>query len=272
MGMGTVKADGSFQLTNVAPGQYTLMAISNAGGGDQEIIAVPLTVAGEDITGVTLHATAGFRATGQILFDPGTPPAGLAPSGLTLMATPASKFTMTGGMARAAIHDDWTFEIKGLAGQRLFRFSQGLPSGWMIQSVFHGQRDITDTPLDVTEDLERVLITVTNRPARISGSVVDDRGKPATGCPVVIFPDDAALLPPASTRYLRAPRTGDDGRFKVENLPASTYLVVALESLEPGDENDPDLLEQLRPIATRVTLGWGDAKDLPLKLAKFDRR
>ena len=272
MGMGTVKADGSFQLTNVAPGEYTLMAISNAGGGDQEITASPLTVAGEDITGVTLHATAGFRATGQILFDPGTPPAGLAPSGLTLMATPASQFTMTGGMARAAIRDDWTFEIKGLAGQRLFRFSQGLPSGWMIQSVFHGQRDITDNPLDVTEDLERVLITVTNRPARISGSVVDDRGKPATGCPVVIFPDDAALLPPASTRYLRAPRTGDDGRFKVENLPASTYLVVALESLEPGDENDPDLLEQLRATATRVTLGWGDAKDLPLKLAKFDRR
>ena len=86
MGMGTVKADGSFQLTNVAPGQYTLMAISNAGVGDQEIIAAPLTVAGEDITGVTLQTTAGFRATGQILFDPGTPPAGLAPSGLTLMA------------------------------------------------------------------------------------------------------------------------------------------------------------------------------------------
>jgi hypothetical protein len=30
--------------------------------------------------------------------------------------------------------------------------------------------------------------------------------------------------------------------------------------------------EQLRAMATRVTLGWGDAKDLPLKLARFDRR
>ena len=67
MGMGTVKPDGSFQLTNVAPGQYTLMAMSNAGVGDQEIIAAPLTVAGEDITGVTLQTTAGFRATGRSL-------------------------------------------------------------------------------------------------------------------------------------------------------------------------------------------------------------
>ena len=272
MGMGTVKPDGSFQLTNVPPGEYTLMAISNAGSGDQEITAMPLTVAGEDITGVTLHTTTGFRAAGQIVFDQGIPPAGLAPSGLTLMATPVSSLAMTGMMARATIRDDWTFEIKGLAGLRLFRFSQGLPPGWMIQSVFHGQTDITDKPLEVTEDLERVLIILTNRPARISGSVMDDRGRPATGCAVVIFPDDAALGPPASTRYLRSLRPADDGKFKTENLPAATYLVVAIESLEPGDENDPELLEQLRAVATRITLGWGDAKDLPLKLARFDRR
>jgi len=272
MGMATVRPDGSFQLTNVAPGEYTLMAISNAGAGDQEIIASPLTVAGEDITGVVLHTTTGFRATGQILFDQGAPPPGVTPSALTLMGTPASNSMISGGVARGVIRDDWTFEIKGLAGKRLFRFAQGLPTGWMIQSVFHGQTDITDKPLDVTEDLERVLITVTNRPARITGTVTDDRGKPAVGSSVVIFPDDTALQPPASARYLRAPRPGDDGRFRVESLPAATYLVVALESLEPGDENDPDLLEQLRPLATRVTLGWGDTKDLPLKVARFDRR
>jgi hypothetical protein len=272
MGMGTVKPDGSFQLTNVAPGEYALMAISNAGSGDQEITTMPLTVAGEDVTGVTLHTTAGFRATGQILFEQGTPPAGLTASGLTLMAVPASQFVITGTMARAAIRDDWTFEIKGLAGLRQFRFSQGLPSGWMIQSVFYGRTDITDKPLEVTEDLERILITLTNRPARVSGSVTDDRGKPLTSCAIVIFPDETTLGPPASTRYLRSLRPGDDGKFKSENLPAATYLVVAIESLDPGDENDPELLEQLRALATRVTLGWGDAKDVQLKLARFDRR
>jgi Carboxypeptidase regulatory-like domain len=271
MGMGTVKPDGSFQLTNVAPGEYTIMAISNT-GADQEVTSMPLTVAGEDVTGLRLQTTNGFRATGQIVFDPAPAPASLSPTGLTLMATPASPYTMSGMMSRAAIKDDWTFEIKGVVGQRLFRFAQGLPSGWMIQSVFHGQADITDKPLDVGEDLDRILITVTNRPARITGTALDDRGKPVAGCSVVIFPDDAALGPPALTRYLRALRPGDDGKFKSENLPAATYLVVALESLEPGDENDPDLLEQLRSLATRVTLGWGDAKDLSLKPAKFERR
>lgn len=232
---------------------------------------MPLTVAGEDITDVTLSTVKGFRATGQIMFDE-PPPASLSPSGLMLVAAPASSLAMTGGLGRATIRDDWTFEVKGLAGPRLFRFGLGLPSGWMIQSVFHGQTDITDKPLDVTEDAEGVLITLTKRPARISGGVIDDRGKPVTDCSVVIFPDDAALGPPSSTRYLRSLRPGDDGKFNAENLPAATYLVVAIESVEPGDENDPELLEQLRPLATKTALGWGDAKDLPLKLAKFDRR
>jgi hypothetical protein len=272
MGMGTVKPDGSFQITNVAPGEYTIMAMMNAGSADQQITTMPLTVAGEDVTGLRLQTIDGFRATGQIIFDPAPPPASLSPGGLTLMATPGSTYTMTGTISRATIKEDWTFEIKGLAGQRLFRFSQGLPSGWMIQSVFHGQTDITDKPLDATEDVDRILITVTNRPGRITGSVLDDRGKPVVGSSIVIFPDDAALGPPASTRYLRSIRSGDDGKFKTENLPAATYLVVALESLEPGDENDPELLEQLRALATRTTIGWGDTKDLSMKPVKFDRR
>ena len=271
--MATVKPDGSFQLNNVAPGEYSIMAISmNATTSEQEITAMPLTVAGEDIADVTLSTTKGFRATGQILFDEGAPPPNVAASGVMLVAAPASQFTMTGGIARAAINADWTFEIKGMAGPRQFRFGQGLPSGWMLQSVFQGNTDITDKPLDVTTDVEGVIITVTKRAARITGAVSDDAGKAVTDCSVIIFPDDPALGPPASARYLRAVRPADDGKFKAENLPAATYMVVAIDSLDPGDENDPDLLEQLRALATRVALGWGDAKDLPLKLAKFERR
>jgi carboxypeptidase family protein len=271
--MATPKPDASFQLNNVAPGEYSIMAMSmNVATSEQEITAVPLTVAGEDITGLTLSTTKGFQATGQILFDPGPPPATLLPSGLMLVAGPASQFAMSGGIARATIRDDWTFEAKGLAGPRRFQFGQGLPSGWMIQSVVHGQTDITDKPLDVTEDVEGILITLTNRPARISGAVTDNAGKSVTDCTIVIFPDEPALAPPASTRYLRAVRPGDDGRFKAENLPAATYLVVAIDSLDPGDENDPELLEQLRELATSTALGWGEAKELSLKLAKFERR
>lgn len=273
MSTATVKPDGTFRVNNVAPGEYTLMAVAmNMGTSEQELTAMPLTVAGEDIADVTITTTRGFKASGQILFEEGAAPAGLSPSTVMLVGTPASPFTMTGGPARATIHEDWTFEVKGLAGPRLFRFGQGLPAGWMVQSVFRGPDDITDKPLDVTEDIDRVVITLTKRPGSLTGTVVNDAGKPVTDCSVVIFPEDPAMGPPHSTRYLRALRPADSGRFEAKTLPAANYLVVAIEPLDTGDENDPDLLEQLRPLATRVTVGWGEAKDLPMKLARFERK
>ena len=266
-----VRPDGSFQLNNVAPGEYMLMAtVVNTGAAEPQMVSMPLTVAGEDITGVTLQTTVGFRATGQISFEQSVPPADVTPASLMLVATPSST-EMAGSMARGTINDDWTFEIKGLAGKRSFRIAKGLPAGWMIQSVVHRGTDITDTPLQVTEDLDRITITLTDRPVHMTGSVTDAQERPATDATVVIFPADAALGPPASTRFLRAIRTGEDGRFEARGLPATTYMVVAVTSIEAGEEQDPELLEQLRNLATRVAVNWGDTPDLKLQLARFDR-
>jgi hypothetical protein len=266
----TVRPDGSFQVNNVAPGEYMLMAtVVTAGAAEPQMISMPLTVAGEDITGVTLQTTVGFRATGQIGFEQSLPPADVKPESLMLVATPSAT-EMAGSMTRGTINDDWTFEIKGVAGKRTFRISKGLPAGWMVQSVVHRGTDITDTPLLVTEDLDGITITLTDRPVHIKGSVTDSQGRPATDATVVIFPADAALGPPASTRYLRAIQTGEDGRFEARGLPATTYMVVAVTSIDGGEEQDPDLLEQLRNLATRIAVNWGDTPDLKLQLARFD--
>lgn len=273
MSTAVVKPDGTFRLNNIAPGEYSLMAVAmNMATNEQELTAMPLTVAGEDIADVTITTTRGFKATGQINFEEGPAPAGVTPATLMLVGAPATQTTMTGGIGRAVIKDDWTFEMKGLAGPRLFRFGQGLPAGWMVQSVFHGADDITDKPLDVTEDLDRVVVTLTKRPAVVNGTVLNDANRPVTDCTILIFPDDPALGPPNSTRYLRALHPGEGGTFEAKTLPAGHYSVIAVEAIESGEENDPDLLEQLRPLAARLRLGWGDTRQLPLKLTKFERR
>jgi hypothetical protein len=132
--------------------------------------------------------------------------------------------------------------------------------------------DVTDKPLQVTEDIEGIVITLTRRTASVSGIVTNASNKPVSDCTVIIFPDDAAQGPPHSQRYVRAVRPGDDGKFNLQQLPAATYLVIALEALEPGDEYDPELLEQLRPQATRAVLGWGDTSNVPLRVTPFERR
>jgi hypothetical protein len=272
MTMGTVQPDGAFRLNNVAPGEYMLMGTWLGASGEPGMASMPLTIAGEDISGIVLTSPKGFQVRGQILFDEGAPPAGLSPSAVTLVAAPASPGTMSGGMGRVTIRDDWTFEANGLAGERRFQFAMGLPPGWMVKSAFHGSVDITDKPLHVTEDLDRIVIALTGRSASLSGVVTNAAGKPVTDGTVVIFPDDPAQGPPHSQRYVRALRPDEGGKFNAQRLPAATYLVIALETLESGEEHDPELLEQLRPQATRVMLGWGEVREVPLRITPFERR
>jgi hypothetical protein len=57
------------------------------------------------------------------------------------------------------------------------------------------------------------------------------------------------------------------GRFKVEGLPPASYVAVALEYLEPGQESNPEFLERLQNLGTSVRLTEGEKKSVTLKLS-----
>ena len=179
---------------------------------------------------------------------------------------------MSGMSSHTNVRDDWTFELKGLAGERKFLVAEGLPSEWMIESVMQGQTDITDKAINVGGDLEGIVITLTNRGAKMHGTVIDDRGKPVHDCSVLIFPEDPALGPPGMMWYVRVLRPTEAGVFSVDRLPAGNYMIAAVPVIDDGDEADPEVLEQLRSVAVRVPLRWGDTKELSLKVAAFERR
>jgi hypothetical protein len=48
--------------------------------------------------------------------------------------------------------------------------------------------------------------------------------------------------------------------YKIRNLPAGEYYVVAVDPSEPGEWFEPAYLDQHRAGAARVTLGDGDVK------------
>src|SRR5207302_8019252 len=65
--MGQIKPDGSFTLSGLAPGDYTLRAYSMGGFGDLPELAVArVTVGGEDVTGVQLAGMKPVTVTGRI--------------------------------------------------------------------------------------------------------------------------------------------------------------------------------------------------------------
>ena len=56
---------------------------------------------------------------------------------------------------------------------------------------------------------------------------------------------------PGSKR-IRVTRPGTAGQFNIGGLPAGDYLLVALADVEPGEWNDPALLETLAPSGIKI--------------------
>ena len=66
---GRILSDGTFTLSNVAPGSYTLTALSEVprnAGPDSERGSAPIAVAGEDLTGVVVITSRGATLTGTV--------------------------------------------------------------------------------------------------------------------------------------------------------------------------------------------------------------
>jgi hypothetical protein len=112
-----------------------------------------------------------------------------------------------------------------------------------------------------------MVVTLTDQPATLAGTVEDDRRRPLGDYTVDVFPADRARWA-SGTRSVRAVRPDQNGRFEVKGLPAGEYRAVAVDYLEPGAEADPDRLEKWATIATRVTLADGESKSITIMLIR----
>ena len=128
--------------------------------------------------------------------------------------------------------------------------------------------DVTDTALDFATDVDGLEIELTERLTTVSGSVSDDRGGLALDATVIAFADDPEKWGPHA-RFIQSARPDQQGRFTIRGLPPGRYLAIAVGYLEPGEEQDPDVLEAWRQGATPFTLSEGQTHTLELKLSAF---
>src|SRR3990172_10249044 len=144
-------------------------------------------------------------------------------------------------------------EIGGLGGAYLFR-TNNLPAGWSLESIRLDGTDITDTPYEFFGggDVGNLEVALTDKITQIDGSVIDSLGAAIREYAVVVFASDSARWGSRS-RFVRAGRPDQDGRFQIKGLPPGSYLAAAVEYLEQGSEFDPDLLERLLPGASRLS-------------------
>jgi hypothetical protein len=169
-----------------------------------------------------------------------------------------------GGQARDALNDDWTFEVRAMAGPALLRPAR-MPPGYALKSVILNGQDVTDAGISFKpgETVTGVQVVLTARTQSVSGAVVDAKGQPVTDYTVVMFADDPAKWG-YMTRYIAMGRPDQQGAFQVKNLPPAHYLAIAVPYLEDGEQSNPETLERFRGSATSFELAEGDQKALAL--------
>jgi hypothetical protein len=259
----TPHPDGAFEFDGVAPGDYVVQTTFPGA-----FASAWITVADADVTEIVMTTALGSTVSGHITFE-GTPVRvrpqdfqfNFVQTDLDLGPPP--------GVYRAKIDDDFSFQYVGLFGPLLIR-----PAGaaWMLKSVHAGGVDITDTPtMFGTRDqsLADVEVILTNRGPGVSGTVTDGRGHAVESCIAIAFAADRARWGRQS-RYIKAAPCGPDGTFSIPGLPASEYLVAAVDRIQTangtGEWQDPDVLEALVVDAARVTLADGQTATVSAKL------
>lgn len=281
MGFAEAAADGSFVLSNVKPGDYRLdvypkaamEAIARTGSAGRtpsdnmpEYGSVPLSVSGDDLDGLRIATTPGRRILGRVILDGATPGidvlSRLKVSTVDHGAGPGVSAVLSS--APAVIRPDGTFEVRGVGGVRVFQV-HGLQPGSAVKSIRHDGVDVTDSGVEVGDaDVTDVELLLTTKPAGLAGTVTDASNQPAAAA-VIVFPVDRDRWTSPPNRSFAAVETDADGSFALSPLPPGDYLVAVVDDLVDGEWGEPENLERLRGVATRVTLAEGERKTVTLR-------
>jgi Carboxypeptidase regulatory-like domain len=285
---GSARSDknGNFTISNVSPGDYTLqtraMQIMTSGGGDNmmfsarvgigadgneaETGSLPVSVNGDDLSGVVIVTTKGATASGHLTFEGAAKPSTLTNIRVTSSSVDADSPMMMVASGPGTVKADGTFELRGLSGTRIVRVAS-LPTGWMLKSVRINGNDITDGGMDFKagEAVTGVEVVLTSKLTEVNGTVKagSEQAKDYT---LVVFSDETPKWTLPNSRYVAGTRPDQDGRFQVKNLPAGGYYAIAVDYLAQGEWNDPDVLERLKPKATSFSIDEGETKTLALTL------
>lgn len=277
-GNNQVRPDGSFQLTNVPPGEYVLdvqqrprpmQNLQDLGALQLEFASMPISVSG-DIDNLTIVTSPGVTVVGRVVYQGQAPPKqNLQITAVPPAGGPSPIGALIGAKALGGgrVNEGGGFTLRGIAGPQLIRV-QALPAGWALRSITMDGADITDAPYDFKPgvNVSGLVVTLTDRLSEITGSVRDARGQAVMDYVLVVFSEDTKLWGPQS-RHVQTTRPNQNGTFSLKGLPPGRYLAAVVAALENGMQSDPAVLEQLRPHARTVSLADGQVLNLNLEMA-----
>lgn len=269
-----IDAAGRFEFAAVPPGRYTVSLLKTTQAPDPVratwVAEHQIVVTEGSVSDVAVPVIRGVRVSGRAVFDGSAPRPVHAPQDrFELVMQSAGNVGM--GLLNTQIRDDDTFESPEIPPGSFYLFA-AVPAPWQMRSAMFEGRDISDLPVTVGRDpIQGVVVTYTDRPPVLVGTVFNAAGSAHSGARVVAFPTDRMLWADTRTnRRLQIVTADRNSGFRFTRLPAGEYHVASIDPEDADDWNDPASLASLANAAVRVTLIEGGTTTASLRAANDD--
>jgi Carboxypeptidase regulatory-like domain len=259
------KADSSFEIPELAPGEYMVTAFFFDQGksfSTQEDV----DVVNADVNGLTLVIAPGVDIPGQLLWD-GNP--SLEGERTSIYLAPEDSGIWWGG-GEAHVEEKSLFTLKEVP-QGTFRINvNGISKDCYIKEVQFGENVLPDHVLHAKRGVSGELrITISSKGARLQGIVANDESLPVAGVWVVAIPEESKR----SLRYLyKAVTTDQYGRYDLRGLVPGKYMIFAWDGVASGEWEDPEFLKTNGTKAVTVEVSDSDTKSTDLQLIQLESK
>lgn len=247
------RRDGSFELTGIAPGPYTIVALVRLGhedssGGSQLAGFVDINVGEQDIEGLIVSVEPSLQIDGRMLVDQSV--GELNVSGLRVGLRAMTYLPTPGQSAR--LRDDGSFAF-GSVPRAPYRVTvSGLTGNAYLAAVRVGGQDVLASGLQVVPDLPTFEVWISGNGARVDGTVTVDADQVFTGAEVVLVPED-----PERTDLYKVTGADQYGRFFIEGIAPGNYRLFAWEDAPSGAYRDPEFVRRYEDWGERIDLEAG---------------
>jgi len=258
-------SDGTFQFSNVLPGDYFIAAMAiGPGNNPPESASQVVAVVDSNVQGLSLSVTPGISITGHLSSEGDAASA----AGATVALQPQSELGLGG--RQALVDPDGTFTLTGVPDGIYTLNVWSRCGACFVKSVSSRGVDLFGKPISVQGGVgpSPLEITYSANTAEVSGTVATGDNQPAIGALVAVVP--ATDAPNRDSRY-RTATTDQYGRFDVTGIPPGNYAVIALKGLT-DDESvlDPDVMQPLAGKSQSLQLTEGDHETVQLNLVTLD--
>jgi len=261
--MSQTKAEGEFEITEVTPGEYTVLAFMIQ---DDKLYATQedIEVTTADVSALRLIIGPGVSIPGRVLWE-GQP--NLAGEEETVYLQPLGTGGWIGKESR--VDEKGEFLLKEVADGLFSLGVQGISNDCYIKEIRYGETVLPEREFRVAKGANANLeIAISSRGAKVQGRVSNDDDLPVAGAWAVVIPE----LSKRKLHYLyKIGNTDQFGHFELRGLPPGKYKLFAWEGVEEGIWEDEEFLKGYEDKGIMIEVKDGDAQTAELKLLQVEQ-